>query len=113
VTDYSESSHNWDGTYRKKYWVTGFDFNMKERWETLVYCTGCNMRADTYRYLKKGAEHFENQARQWDYGVSRGSRHSIKLQKSCYRDAGRARLVDRCSLVSHLGWYPKEPGSDE
>jgi hypothetical protein len=113
VTDYSESSHNWDGTYRKKYWVTGFDFNMRERWETLVYCTGCNMRADAYQYLKKGAEHFENEARQWDYGVSRGRRHSIKMQKGYYRDAGRARLVDRCSLVSDLGWYPKEPGSDE
>jgi hypothetical protein len=110
-----EHNHNWNGSYRKSYYVSGWDFHMAKRYETKKYCTECNLSWNNFQYLGKAnaVEEYEKEVADYQRMFDRGFkvRHSKDMIKIHNRSAARARLITDCNIVKRQGWY-KKPISD-
>jgi len=112
-----EHNHNWDGSYRSSYYVTGFHFDKwQKRYETKKYCTECNVSWETYSHLGKASavDYYEREAKRAQESLDRGYRvqRSRQWVKDYNRTAARAKLINDCKSVKIAGWY-KQPKSDD
>jgi len=111
-----EHDHNWDGSYRTSYYVSGWDFEFSKRYETKKYCTECNVTWETYSYFGKASavDNLEREAESRQRALDNGwdVRHNRERLKSYNRDAARARLITDCKSVKIAGWYKQPKSAD-